>query len=106
MAQLINKRDHLFLKESDIPSSAMFYKDMIAFCDAYNKFVGYGVKKLPNYCYINNKIYLDGMCLLIKDYSSEFDFETLDLTLEYLKVLYFASASFSVDGKYPDKSLI
>lgn len=106
MIPLINSGDGFILSEFDFPDNAMFYKDMIAFADAYTRFVGYGLNNLPNYCYINGKIYLDGMCLLIKDYSAEFDFETLDLTIEYLRVLYFAVASFSENGEFPDKAVI
>ena len=106
MVPLINKNDSFIIKESDFPGNAMFYKDMIAFCDAYTKVIGYGVKKLPNYCFLNNKLYLDGICLLIKDYSSEFDFETLDLSIEYLRVLYYAVASFSQNGNFPDSKTI
>ncbi|MBQ8424860.1 MAG: hypothetical protein IJX17_02420 [Clostridia bacterium] len=106
MIPLINQSDKYVLGIVDNLKNAVLYKDMLAFYDAYTSFYSLGIENLPNYCVINNRIYLNGMCLLIKDYSAEFDFETLDLTLDYLKVLYYSIAKFSPDGNFPDRSAI
>jgi len=106
MIPLIDRRDSEVLEKVDNLKNAVLYKDMFAFYDAYSAFLSMGIENLPNYCLINNKLYLNGLCLLIKDYSSEFDFETLDLTLDYLKILYYTLAKFSKDGYLPDKSKI
>ena len=106
MIPLINKTDNQVLVNLDGLKNAFFYRDMLAFYDAYSAFVGYGIKNLPNYCVIDKKIYLDGLCLLIKDYSAMFDFETIDLTLEYLKALYYSLAKYSKNGNLPDRSVI
>ena len=101
LISLIDKRDKDILSSSSFPQNAMLYKDMIAFCDAYTKFLSIEREMLPNYCFKDGKLYLDGLCLMIKDYCFEFDFETLDLTIDYLKTLYYAIASLSSDGTFP-----
>lgn len=106
MIPLIDKRDKDILDSTSFPQNAMFYKDMVAFCDAYTKFLSIEREMLPNYCFIDGKLYLDGLCLMIKDYCFEFDFETLDLTMDYLKTLYYAIASLSTDGYFPDKTIL
>lgn len=106
MIQLINKSDSKVLENCDNLKNAVVYKDMLAFYDAYVSFLSLGIENLPNYCVVNNNLYLNGLCLLIKDYSSEFQFETLDLTLDYMKVLYYLIARFSTDGNLPDRQII
>lgn len=107
MTHLINADDGKILAGSEFVKNAVFYKDMLAFYDAYEKIMSYDKELLPNYCFNQNKNYLiDGICLLIKNYASEFKFETIKLSLEYLKVLYYTIAAYSTDENLPDKSLI
>ena len=78
---------------------------MLYFYDAYD-----GILKrkemLPNFCYVKkNELCLEGICLLIKMYASEFKFETLKLTLDYLKILYYSIASYAENDEV-DKEVI
>lgn len=107
MTPLINADDKKILAGSDFVKNAIFYKDMLAFYDAYEKIVNYDKELLPNYCFKQNKTYLlDGICLLMKNYASEFGFETIKLSLEYLKVLYYTIVSYSSDENLPPKDVI
>lgn len=106
MIPLINKSDRKVLAKADGIKNAVYYLDMIAFYDAYSSFVGFGISNLPNYCVIGGNLYLDGICLLIKDYSKKFGFATLDLTLDYLKYLYYSVAKYSKDGFLPERSVL
>ena len=106
MIPLIKNSDRFVLSKTDGIKNAVYYLDMLAFYDAYSAFVGYGVGNLPNYCMIHGKIYLDGLCLLIKNYSSKFGFATLDLTMNYLKYLYFSIAKYSKNEFLPERDTI
>jgi hypothetical protein len=44
--------------------------------------------------------------LLIKDCAFEFKFESLNPSLDYLKILYFSIAEYSKDGEFPSRKLI
>lgn len=106
MIHLIKKSDRKVLAKTDGIKNAIYYIDMIAFYDAYSSFVGFGISNLPNYCVIDGQLNLDGLCLLIKDNSSKFGFVTLDLTLEYLKYLYYSIAKYSTDGFLPEREVL
>ena len=107
MTPLINAEDKKVLAGSDFVKNAIFYKDMLAFYDAYEKIVSYDRDLLPNYCFNQNNTYLlDGICLLMKNYASEFGFETIKLSLEYLKVLYYTIVGYSTDENLPPKDVI
>ena len=62
---------------------------MLAFYDAYENLMSQNVSKLPAYCYKKGQFYLEGICLFFKDYASELGFESVRLSLEYLKILYY-----------------
>ena len=103
MFKLLKAEDKLFLDNANFVKNAVFYKDMLYFYDAYD-----GILKrkemLPNFCYVKkNELCLEGICLLIKMYATEFKLETIKLSLEYLKILYYAVASYSKDRKTVNK---
>ena len=106
MVPLINKDDNLVMNRSNFLKNAIFFKDMLAFYNAYENIMNQNPEELPNYCYHKGKYYLEGICLFISNYSSEFEFESLKLTLDYLKVIYYTLAGYSQDGNMPEKSLI
>ena len=107
MVSLIREDDRKIMAEANFVKNAVLYKDLFAFYDAYSFILSQDKQKLPNYCFLNNGNYcLEGICLLIKDYSSELGFESIKLTIDYLKVLYYTIASYSKDGNLPDKSII
>lgn len=107
MGKLIQKSDNKVMANSSFVKNAVFYKDMFAFYDAYNFVVSQDESSLPNYCYYpNGNMCLEGICLLIRDYASEFGFESVKLTLDYLKVLYYTIASYSEDENLPSKTLM
>ena len=107
MAPLIDKNDYKVMKNTKFVKNAVFYKDMFAFYDAYSFIANLKPAKLPNYCVLkNNKLSLEGICLVMQNYSSELGFESLKLTLEYLKVLYYTIASYSNNEFMPEKKLI
>lgn len=106
MAFLINKNDKDVIACGGFVKNAVFYKDMFAFYDAYFKLMETDVSKLPEICYKKGKFYLEGICLLFKDYASELGFESVKLTLNYLKVLYYTIAGYSQNGELPDKEIL
>lgn len=106
MAFLINKNDKNVIACGGFVKNAVFYKDMFAFYDAYLKLMETDVSKLPEICYKKGKFYLEGICLLFKDYASELGFESVKLTLNYLKVLYYTIAGYSQKGELPDKEIL
>ena len=107
MAPLIDKDDYKVMKNTKFVKNAVFYKDMFAFYDAYTLILNSEKTKLPNYCFLLNGNYcLEGICLLMSDYASELSFESLKLSLDYLKTIYYTIASFSDDENLPEKSVI
>lgn len=106
MANLINKNDKDVVASAGFIKNAIFYKDMLAFYDAYDKLMNQKVSKLPSFCYKKGTYYLEGICLLFKDYASELGFESIRLSLEYLKVLYYTIASYSKDGELPEREVL
>ena len=96
MFSLIKKEDALVLQNASIMKNAVFFKDMLAFCDAYGKIMETDRDELPNYMVdANGTFLLDGICLFMRLYSSEFGFESLKLSLDYLKVLYYSVATYA-----------
>ena len=92
---LLNQNDKNVLKGSNFVKNAIFYKDMLSFYNAYTLIMEHK-EQLPNFCFLkDDEICLEGVCLLMKMYATEFKFETLKLTLDYLKILYFAIASYA-----------
>lgn len=107
MVNLISKDDRLKMKNTKFVKNAVFYKDMFAFYDAYDLVMSKPKDALPSFCfYPNGKYCLEGICLLIKNYQSEFEFESLRLTLDYLKTLYYSIAVYSEDEHLPERSVI
>lgn len=108
MVKLISNSDNKVMQNSSFVKNAVMYKDMFAFYDAYEKLVGSGADNMPNYCcYKDKSLCLEGICLFMKDYSSELGFESVKLTLDYLKVIYYTLAGYSKDGKnMPERSVI
>ena len=105
MFKLLRPEDKDFLDNSNFAKNAVFYKDMLCFYDAYC-----GIferrESLPNFCYVKKKeLCLEGICLLIKMYATEFKFETIKLTLDYMKILYYTIASYSENDEV-DKEVI
>lgn len=95
MFKLLKPEDKLFLDNTNFSKNAVFYKDMLCFYEAYNQ-IRDREKSLPNFCFVKkNELCLEGICLLMKMYATEFKFETLKLTLDYLKILYFTIASYA-----------
>lgn len=106
MFRLIKKEDYEVLANSNFAKNAMFYKDMLAFYNAFEEMCEHK-EYLPNFCFLHTKeLCLEGMCLLMRMYATEFKFETIKLSLEYLKILYYAIASYSEDGETVDKEKI
>ncbi len=107
MVKLITNSDNKVLGKSGFIKNAMFYKDMLAFYDAYNNLFNLPEDMIPNYCKLKNgKLCLEGICLFMKNYASELGFESIKLSLSYLKTIYYAMASYSKDDKLPDRKLI
>lgn len=105
MFKLLNPEDKVFLDNSNFVKNAVFYKDMMCFFEAYQQIYNKR-ENLPNFCYAKkDELSLEGICLLIKMYASEFKFETLKLTLDYLKVLYYTIASYAENYEV-DKEVI
>lgn len=103
MFNLIKEEDYDVLANSNFAKNAIFYKDMIAFCNAFEVLTE-NKEELPNFCFLHTKeLCLEGLCLLMKMYATEFKFETIKLSLEYMKILYYAVASYSEDRKTVDK---
>lgn len=107
MVNLISEGDNEVLNKSGFIKNAVMYKDLFAFYDAYVNLLSQDINDIPNYCKLNRGgLCLEGVCLFMKTYASELGFESVRLTLGYLKILYYTIASFS-DGKiFPDKKLI
>lgn len=107
MFSLIDSKDSKVMANSRFVKNAVFYKDLFAFFDAYEKLMAEDKANLPNYCVIKKGEYsLEGICLFMRLYSSELGFESVRLTLDYLKVLYFTIAGYSEDGETVKKSEI
>ncbi len=105
MFNLLKSDDKFVLDNTKFVKNAVLYKDMLCFYEAY-RLIMECKDDLPNFCYSTNKeVCLEGICLLIKMYATEFKFETLKLTLDYLKILYFAVASYT-DGDSVDHDAI
>lgn len=105
MFKLLKSEDKSVLNNSSFVKNAVLYKDMLCFYEAYSQIMK-NKDKLPNFCYSKGKeVCIEGICLLIKMYATEFKFETLKLTLDYLKVLYFAIASYAENDEV-DREII
>ena len=107
MFQVIKSDDIKVLSSSRFVKNATFYKDMFAFFDAYEKLTTDHKKSLPNFCFVNKKEFcLEGLCLVMRMYASELGFETLKLTADYLRVLYFTICAYSTDKKTVEREAI
>ena len=105
MFKLLKSEDKSVLNNSSFVKNAVLYKDMLCFYEAYSQIMKHK-DKLPNFCYSKGKeVCIEGICLLIKMYATEFKFETLKLTLDYLKVPYFAIASYAENDEV-DREII
>ena len=107
MFQLIKSDDSKVLSSSRFVKNATFYKDMFAFFDAYEKLTTDHKNSLPNFCFVKKKEFcLEGLCLTMKMYASELGFETIKLTADYLRVLYYTICAYSANGKSVDRKVI
>lgn len=107
MFKVIRKDDVKIFKNSLFIKNANFFKDEIAFFDAYSDLCEKTKDEIPSYCmYQNGAICLDGVCFLFKTYASELGFNTLDLSIDYLKTLYYSIATLSKDGETVDRDLV
>lgn len=105
MFKLLKSEDKSVLNNSSFVKNAILYKDMLCFYEAYCQIMKHK-DKLPNFCYSKGKeVCIEGICLLVKMYATEFKFETLKLTLDYLKVLYYAIASYAENDEV-DREII
>lgn len=103
MLKLLKLEDKDVIGNSNFNKNAVLYKDLIAFCEAYD-LITKNEDELPNYCFdTDGNLCLEGICFLMKMYATEFKFETMKLTLDYLKILYFAMASFSDENAEVDQ---
>lgn len=106
MLKLLKKNDNLVISNSRFVKNATFYKDCFALYDLFENLESAKKEELPNYCIENGKYVLEGFCLVAKNYSSELGFETMKLTLDYLKILYYSIACFANENDEIDKDLI
>ena len=107
MFKLLSSNDAKFMAKANFVKNAVFYKDMLAFYDAFEKITSAPKESLPNYCLFSNGDYcLEGLCLVMKIYQSEFGFESIRLSQDYLKVLYYCICGYSQDGKTVSKDFI
>ncbi len=106
VAYLLTKNDKNVISGSGFVKNAVFYKDMLAFYDAYNNLMQQSTSSLPSFCFKNGKYSLEGICLLFKDYASELGFESVRLSLDYLKVLYYTIASYSTADTLVEKQVL
>lgn len=105
MFKLLKMEDNQKLSNANFSKNAIFYKDMLAFYEAYS-LIQERKDNLPNFCTLpNGELCLEGVCFLMKMYATEFKFETLKLSLNYLKILYYTIASYT-DGEEVDKNVI
>ena len=105
MVSLIREQDNSVLSKDGFVKNAVFYKDLFAFYDAYTKLMKTDTADLPGYVYHKNRYILEGVCLFMKNYSSELGFESMHLTLDYLKVIYYTIASYSTDKNLPERTV-
>ncbi len=106
MLKLLKKNDNLVISNSRFVKNATFYKDCFALYDLFENLESAKKEELPNYCIENGKYVLEGFCLVAKNYASELGFETMKLTLDYLKILYYSIACFANENDEIDKDLI
>ncbi len=106
MLKLLNTEDANVIGNSSFAKNAILYKDLIAFCEAYRHILEHE-SELPNFCFSEkNKVCIEGICFLMKMYATEFKFETMKLTLDYLKILYFTMASYADENGEVDQTQI
>ena len=108
MFSVIDIEDSKIMANSRFVKNAVLYKDMLAFFDLYEKIMAAKKNELPNFVFLPKGGYcLEGICLIAKNYASELGFETLNLSLEYLKTIYYTIASFAGEnGKVEKQHLI
>lgn len=106
MLKLLKKNDNLVMSNSRFVKNATFYKDCFALYDLFENLQNSDKSLLPNYCLVNGQYCLEGFCLIAKNYASELGFETMKLSLDYLRVLYYSIACFADENGDIDKSLI
>ena len=107
MFSIINKEDSKIMANSRFVKNAVLYKDMLAFFDLYENIMSTNKNELPNFVFLPKGGYcLEGICLIAKNYASELGFETLNLSLEYLKTIYYTIASFATENGKVDKKLL
>lgn len=105
MVELLKEDDRKVLSKDGFMKNAVFYKDLFAFYDAYVRIMETDKQDLPSYVFHQNKFELSGICLFMKNYASELSFETIHLTLGYLKTLYFVIASYAEDKSVPERKI-
>ena len=106
MLKILKKNDNLVMSNSRFVKNATFYKDCFALYDLFENLENLKKEEMPNYCLENGKYVLEGFCLVAKNYASELGFETMKLSLDYLKILYYSIASFANEEGEIDKNLI
>lgn len=106
MGFLIKKSDKNAFNKVEYVKNATFWKDLLAFYDAYTLLTSRTKNELPNFCFESNRLSLDGLCLLIKDSTALFAFSSLNPSIDYLKLLYYSMASYSKNGELPQRTLI
>ena len=107
MFSVISREDSKIMANSRFVKNAVLYKDMLAFFELYENVMSAKKSELPNFVFLPKGGYcLEGICLIAKNYASELGFETLNLSLEYLKTIYYTIASFAGENGKVDKQLL
>ncbi len=107
MFSVIDREDSKIMANSRFVKNAVLYKDMLAFFELYENIMATKKSELPNFVFLPKGGYcLEGICLIAKNYASELGFETLNLSLEYLKTIYYTIASFAGENGKVDKQLL
>ena len=107
MFKLINKDDAKVFAGSKFIKNADYFKDAFAFFDAYSLLCEKQTTDLPSYCvYDDGSLCLEGVCLFLKSYAAEFGFKTIDLSIDYLKILYYSISALSKDFETVSRGLL
>lgn len=107
MFKLISANDKNAISNRLFVKNAEFLQDLTAFFDVYSNICDEKLENLPEFCKNpDGGLNLEGICMFIKTYSSEFNFASLDLPLSYLKILYYTISSLSTDGVTVSKDVL
>ncbi len=107
MFKLIDKNDDKVFSKIVFIKNAEFFKDAVAFFDAFSLVCETEKQKLPAYCFTaKGKMCLEGVCLFVKTYAAQFSFKSACLSTSYLKILYYSIAALSGGKKTVSRDLL